>query len=119
WNNGDLKIIRPGKPGARVDEPQARDLIIASIAGQNRTLALPVREVTPQVTEANLHQLGIKEVVSVGKSDFTGSAEYRIHNIGVGMGILNGILIAPDEVFSFNDNIGSIDARNGFVEGYA
>lgn len=119
WNNGDLKIIRPGKPGARVDEPQARDLIIAAIAGQNRTLALPVREVTPQVTEANLHQLGIKEVVSVGKSDFTGSAEYRIHNIGVGMGILNGILIAPDEVFSFNDNIGSIDARNGFVEGYA
>ena len=33
------------------------------------------------------------ELVSLGRSDFTGSAEYRINNIGVGMGILNGILI--------------------------
>ena len=57
--------------------------------------------------------------MSVGRSDFTGSAEYRINNIGVGMNILNGILIAPGEEFSFNNNIGSIDARNGFVEGYA
>lgn len=119
WNNGDLKITRPGKPGVRVDEAQARDLILASIAGRERVLALPVREITPQVTEANLHDLGINELVAVGKSDFTGSAAYRIQNIGVGMNILNGILIAPDEEFSFNENIGSIDAKNGFVEGYA
>ena len=119
WNNGDLQIIKPGKPGVRVDEEQARDLILSAITGQQRVLALPVREVAPQVTEANLHQLGINELVAVGKSDFTGSAAYRIHNIGTGMQILNGILIAPGEEFSFNENIGSIDARNGFVEGYA
>jgi len=119
WNNGDLKIISPGKPGLRVDEAQARDMIISAITGQERTLALPVREVAPQVTEANLHQIGIDSLISVGKSDFAGSAAYRINNIGVGMNILNGILIAPDEEFSFNDNIGAIDAKQGFVEGYA
>jgi vancomycin resistance protein YoaR len=119
WNNGDLQILKPGKPGLRLDETKARDLIIASIAETNRTLALPVREVEPQVTEANMHDIGIKELVSVGKSDFTGSAAYRIHNVGVGMQILNGILLAPGEEFSFNENIGSIDERNGFVQGYA
>jgi vancomycin resistance protein YoaR len=119
WNGGDLKIIKPGKPGLRLDEAQAEAAIVAAVVGPNRELALPIREVEPQVTEANLHLLGIKELVSVGRSDFTGSAAYRIHNIGVGMNILNGILIAPGEEFSFNGNIGSIDAKNGFVEGYA
>jgi vancomycin resistance protein YoaR len=119
WNNGDLQIVKPGKPGVRLDEQQAVAMIYAAVSGANRTLALPLREVEPQVTEANLHMLGINELVSIGRSDFTGSAEYRIKNIGVGMNILNGILIAPGEEFSFNDNIGSIDARNGFVEGYA
>ncbi|HEX9440001.1 MAG TPA: peptidoglycan binding domain-containing protein, partial [Roseiflexaceae bacterium] len=119
WNDGDLKIIKPGKSGLRIEEAQARDAIFAAIGGPNRDLALPVLDVQPQVNEANLHDLGINELVSVGRSDFTGSAAYRIHNIGVGMSILNGILIAPGEEFSFNNNIGSIDAKNGFVEGYA
>jgi vancomycin resistance protein YoaR len=119
WNNGDLRILKPGKPGLRLDEAQASAAIVAAVAGADRMLALPVREVAPQVTEANLHDLGINELVSLGRSDFTGSADYRIKNIGVGMGILNGILIAPGEEFSFNNNIGSIDAHNGFVEGYA
>jgi vancomycin resistance protein YoaR len=119
WNDGDLKITRPGKPGLRLNEAKARDLIMASITGQERVLALPVHEVEPQVTEANLHDLGINELVAVGQSDFTGSADYRIHNVGVGMNILNGILLAPGEEFSFDENVGSIDEQNGFVQGYA
>jgi vancomycin resistance protein YoaR len=119
WNNGDLKIIKPGKPGLRLDEARARDMVIAAAMGRDRTLDLPMVPTDPPVTEANLHQLGIRELVSIGKSDFTGSAAYRVHNIGVGMQLLNGLLIAPGEEFSFNKNIGQINAANGFVEGAA
>lgn len=120
WNNGNLKIIKPGDNGWRVDEGRARELVISGLQGQGpRLIELPMRETPPPVNESNLNQLGITDLVSVGKSDFTGSAGYRIHNIGVGMNILNGILIAPGEEFSFNNNIGEIDATNGFVEGSA
>jgi vancomycin resistance protein YoaR len=119
WNNGDLKIMKPGKPGLRLDEARARDMVIAAVMGRDRTLELPMVPTDPPVTEANLHQLGIRELVSIGKSDFTGSAAYRVHNIGVGMQLLNGLLIAPGEEFSFNKNIGQINAANGFVEGAA
>lgn len=119
WNNGDLKIIKPGKPGLRLDEARARDMVLAALNGRDRVLELPMAPTDPPVTEANLHQLGIRELVSVGKSDFTGSAPYRVHNIGVGMQLLNGLLIAPGEEFSFNKNIGPINAANGFVEGAA
>ena len=119
WNNGNLKITRPGKPGLRLDEVRARDMVIAAVMGRDRTLELPMIPTDPPVTEANLHQLGIRELVSIGKSDFTGSAAYRVHNIGVGMQLLNGLLIAPGEEFSFNKSIGQINAANGFVEGAA
>lgn len=119
WNNGNLKITKPGKPGLRLDEARARDMVLAALTGRDRTLELPMVATDPPITEANLHQLGIRELVSVGKSDFTGSAAYRVHNIGVGMQLLNGLLIAPGEEFSFNKNIGQINAANGFVQGAA
>lgn len=119
WNNGNLTITKPGKPGLRLDEARARDMVLAAVMGRDRTLELPMVPTDPPVTEADLHQLGIRELVSIGKSDFTGSAAYRVHNIGVGMQLLNGLLIAPGEEFSFNKNIGQINAANGFVEGAA
>jgi vancomycin resistance protein YoaR len=73
----------------------------------------------PPVTADNLGQLGIREQLSVGRSDFSGSAPYRVTNIQAGMTLLHGILVPPDEEFSFNDSVGQINAANGFVEGYA
>lgn len=118
WNGGKLRIFKPGQTGLRLDQDSARK-IIYGWQGDERTVVLPVNVVQPQVTEANLNSLGINELISVGKSDFTGSAQYRITNIGVGMQKFHGILLAPGEEFSFNENVGSIDAANGFVVGSA
>ncbi|KAB8144412.1 vanomycin resistance protein VanB [Chloroflexia bacterium SDU3-3] len=118
WNGGNLVITKEGRTGLRLEEAQARSQIMAW-DGSEKTLALPVTVIQPDVNAANLNTLGIRELISTGKSDFTGSAEYRIQNIGVGMQKFNGILLAPGEEFSFNENVGSIDAENGFVEGYA
>lgn len=121
WNGGNLRIVKPGLPGKRLDETAATEMIVAALGdgGGSRELALPLRTTEPPVTAANLGTLGLAERVSVGRSDFTGSAGYRIHNIGAGMNLLNGLLIAPGEEFSFNNSIGEIDEKNGFVKGYA
>lgn len=119
WNNGDLTIIREGTSGQRMDEAQAEELVLTAVASANRTITLPFKETPPPVTADNLDQLGIRELLAVGKSDFKGSADYRVTNIKAGMKLLHGILLAPGDEFSFNENIGRIDASNGFVEGYA
>jgi vancomycin resistance protein YoaR len=119
WNGGDLKMIGSGEPGARVDEEKAEQLVMAALDSSDRNVTLPFRTLETPVTAASLDQLGIEELIAVGRSDFSGSAAYRVTNIQAGMRLLHGILLAPDEEFSFNDNIGSIDASNGFVEGYA
>jgi len=119
WNNGDLLITDPGKPGWRVNQYEGRDLVIAGVDQSNRTIELLPRHVPVPINQSNLDMLGLVEMISEGKSDFTGSAPYRVTNIEVGLKRLDGILIAPGEEFSFNTAIGDIDAKNGFVEGYA
>ncbi|MFZ9857390.1 MAG: VanW family protein [Roseiflexaceae bacterium] len=119
WDNGTLSITYPGEPGWRVNQYEGRDLVIASVNQSNRTIELLPRYVPVPINQSNLDTLGIVEMISEGKSDFTGSAPYRVTNIEVGLKRLDGILIAPGEEFSFNNAIGNIDAENGFVEGYA
>lgn len=119
WNGGALQIIREGTPGLALDREQARNLLEAALREGERAVTLPYKEVPPDINEATLAQTGIKELIAVGQSDFSGSAPYRITNVVNGMRLLHGIVLAPDEEFSFNSYIGEIDAANGFVEGYA
>lgn len=120
--DGDVQIVAEGQSGWRLLQPDAARLISATLSvGQplTRTLALPVEELQPRITAANLADLGIRELVGEGKSSFVGSAQYRITNIKAGAVRMDGVLIAPDEEFSFNTQLGAVNAENGFVEGYA
>jgi len=80
-------------------------------------LEIPVSIMKAQVeADEKLKNLGIKELIAVGYSNFTGSPTNRIHNIGVAMSKLNGILIPPNEIFSFNTNIGAVDGSTGYYK---
>jgi vancomycin resistance protein YoaR len=117
-----VKIVQEGKPGWRLKQDaaaaQIADLLLSS-SPTTRTLALPVEQLTPKITAATINDLGIKELVGEGLSSFAGSAQYRITNIKAGAARMDGVLIAPGEEFSFNRQLGDVDAASGFVEGYA
>jgi vancomycin resistance protein YoaR len=68
-----------------------------------------------EVREDNLDQLGINELISTGWSDAAGSPKNRIHNYTVGASKFNGVLIKPDETFSFNKTLGPVDASTGYL----
>jgi len=121
WNGGNLRIFKEGAPGRRLNVAQAEEAVLAAFAAPAtaRQVSLVRQEEPPSVTAATLDQLGITELLGVGRSDFSGSAAYRVTNIQAGMRLLHGILVPPGAEFSFNDTIGRIDASNGFVEGYA
>jgi vancomycin resistance protein YoaR len=116
---GKLAITQPGQTGWRIQQEQAAEAISQTLRLSQGELALPVEQLTPQVTEKTLASLGIGELVGEGKSSFAGSAPYRITNIKAGVEKLDGVLIPPGGEFSFNTQIGEIDESNGFVQGYA
>jgi vancomycin resistance protein YoaR len=119
FRSGKLKITQPGQTGWRLKQPEAVAAISQALRQPRRELALPVQELTPQVTAKTLPSLGIGELVGEGRSSFEGSADYRITNIKAGAARINGVLIPPGSEFSFNTQLGEVDDSNGFVKGYA
>ncbi len=119
WNGGDLQLSEPGTPGQGLDAALALAQVNAALRGGSRVIDLPLIELPPPVTEANLAALNIVAPVAAGESSFRGSEAYRITNIRAGSRRMHGRLIPPGATFSFNDTLGVVDAAGGFVEGYA
>jgi vancomycin resistance protein YoaR len=119
FRGGKLRITQPGQTGWQLKQPEAVTAIMEALRQPRREIALPVQELTPQVTAKTLPSLGIAELVGEGRSSFAGSAEYRITNIKAGAARINGVLIPPGSEFSFNTQLGEVDDSNGFVKGYA
>lgn len=86
-----------------------------AVAGDADELALVVEVAPAQVETADVNNLGIKELLGRGTSNFKGSPKNRRHNIGVGVQTLNGILIKPNEEFSLLKALGPIDAAHGYL----
>jgi vancomycin resistance protein YoaR len=119
WNGGQLKIIKEGGPDRGLDAARALTEIVAALRGTQRQIALPLIALPPSIDVTNLASLGITEPIGVGVSSFKASQNYRITNIRAGARQMHGLLIPPGATFSFNDNLGAVDASNGFVQGSA
>jgi vancomycin resistance protein YoaR len=68
-----------------------------------------------KIITKDANNLGITEIIGIGKSNFTGSPANRRHNIKVGAAALNGLLIKPNEEFSLISALGNIDAAAGYL----
>lgn len=101
----------PGQAGQAVDLYALRLLLL----GDQPTVLLPVIKSQPQTSLADTNSLGISELVAVGESDFSGSPRNRIHNVTVGAEKFDGIIVGPNEEFSFNKHLGDVDGEHGFL----
>ena len=79
------------------------------------TINLSFNIAKPEVYEGDINNLGIKELIGIGESDFKGSTKSRIHNIKAAVSKFDGLLIGPGEEFSFVKNLGDVDAENGYL----
>ncbi|MBT4936593.1 VanW family protein [Candidatus Peregrinibacteria bacterium] len=69
----------------------------------------PLLEISPE-----LSMVGIKDILAIGQSDFSGSSPARIHNIQTALKNYNGKLITSGETFSFNESLGFVDGSTGY-----
>ena len=57
-------------------------------------------------------------MIGRGWSNYSGSAEGRIHNVLLAASKINGTLIPPDGVFSFNQTVGEVSSKTGYSQAY-
>ncbi len=127
FENGKVTAFREEKEGQGLDLESAvleikNQLREKSQASQSDGdipdiyVVLKIKKVKPQVTVANANYLGIKELLGEGISWLSGSPVPRLHNIKLASSKLNGLLVKPDEVFSFNRALGDVSQNSGYQE---
>jgi len=104
--------------GKEVDTYRTAQLIIDALEKGVTDIHLSVTERQPiiHVLDSDLQDSGIQEVIAIGESDFSRSANARRHNISAGLSKFNGHYIAQGETFSFNEVLGPVNAQTGYVK---
>jgi len=115
--SGSLVTVVDSVAGRTVDVTATLAVVAGAAAGDARTAELPVLTIRPQVATEDASNLGIVELIGEGVTSYAGSSAAREQNIAVGAAQFDGLLIAPDETFSFNDYLGEVTKEKGYEEG--
>jgi len=76
---------------------------------------LVIKKVRPEIATEDINNLGLVSLLSTGESNFYGSPKNRKHNIAVGANKFHGVLIRPEEEFSFNKILGGVGPKEGYL----
>lgn len=121
---GYVKEFTPAKDGMKIDTETLKNRIIGGLsrleALEEKTVPIdiPVQNTPPKITTEEVNSLGIKGLVGRGRSRFSGSISSRVHNIKVASSKFNGVLVAPNEIFSFNETLGDVSVYTGYKQAY-
>jgi vancomycin resistance protein YoaR len=110
--DGWAKEFEPGQNGQALDIYKTYKMLVEN---KSDSINLPVLVSKSLSSLEDTNDLGIRELVAVGESDFKGSPRNRRVNIRVGADKFQGLIIAPGEEFSFNKILGDVDAEHGFL----
>src|SRR5205823_13768593 len=100
------------------------DLSATLLAGRGalesaeRSVDVPARVTRPAVTGDQRDQLGIQERIARGETRFGGSTPPKIHNIKLAASRVNGVVVPPGAMFSFNQELGPTTLDSGYQIGW-
>lgn len=113
--DGKVAVFEESKNGREMDIKKSALSIKESLERGESKAELSFNFIKPDVYLGSINDLGIKELVSTGYSNFSGSPTNRRHNIRVGAEKFNGLLIKPGDTFSFTAHLGEVDASTGYL----
>ena len=118
WFDGVVRETLPAEDGRTVQvEPTAQALAAAILAASGTALPTVVA-VKPKVDSSALASVVLRDRLAYGDTDYSFSIPTRRHNVELSMGRLNGALIPPDGIFSFNQTVGEQTVANGYQVAY-
>ncbi len=125
FENGKVTAFRPSSNGQEPDIQSVQTKISSLIPTlfyernpQLVKLTIPIKDVKPSVSTDEVNSFGIRELIGTGTSLFQGSSDTRIFNVTLASSKVNGVLIPPNETFSFNKVLGDISSFTGFKQAY-
>lgn len=125
FSNNRVTAFKPSSDGQEVNTDKIKDtlqqkipVIISQKIPQNVVINLPIAALKPKVSTGDANNLGIKELIGTGTSLFQHSIPSRVFNVNLAASRINGVLISPNEVFSFDKALGDVSKFTGYQQAY-
>jgi len=126
---GRVEAFSPSKNGLALDRPKIIPSLVSQTkffltnrggsGGDSLNIPLYTKTVYPSVQTSAAETYGLHDLLGQGKSYFYDSIPGRVYNISLGTQKVSGRLVAPGEIFSFNESIGTVSAVFGFQKAYS
>lgn len=117
--DGKILSFEAGTEGVTIDDHATRAPIAALLgtapSAELRRFPLVVHREPAALDGADPEELGIREIIGTGRSDFSGSPVNRRKNIALGAQKINGTLIPPGGEFSMLDTLGEFTYEAGWL----
>ena len=110
--------VQPSTDGSDVPDAKLSAAIIPALSkmGVSRTASVLPEVVKAKVTTEMAGGLGIKDVIGTFTTNYP-YAEYRLINIHRAAQWMDGTIVRPGEIFSYNKAVGERTEARGFVPG--
>lgn len=114
--NGRVTEFIGSESGIQLDKDATKLEVLLTFAdSENTNISIKAKTTPPNIATEDVNDLGIKEVIGSGWSDFSGSPANRIANIRHGANKLNGRLIAPGEQISLVKELRPFTEADGYL----
>lgn len=115
--NNKVKLVVKGANGRRLEIDQSTADVIGAVTAGKGTVALTVKTLTPAFSNADAKKIKLKDVLGTAYTYYGNSSDARRKNVERAVDLESGWLVAPGDTFSYFQNIGKVDEKNGFVTG--
>ncbi len=106
--------IIPEQGGLFLQVGKLRQMILSALYSISPELQVPVGEWPAARTAADLESYNVQQVMVSFYTDVAGGNSDRAYNIKLGSSSINGILMAPGDIFSFAEVVGRITREKGY-----
>lgn len=112
-NDPSGNTIVPSQSGAEFDAAQAQQTVDAS---EERMVQIPVQLIEPEVTTEELQSVLFRDTLGSSTTKFNASLTGRTTNVKLAAQKINGTILNPGDVFSYNDTVGPRTYAAGFKD---
>ncbi|MDA1870033.1 VanW family protein [Bacillus thuringiensis] len=111
---GSTVNVSQSQNGEKIDKGKLNGLTNEAITTGKSDVTLPVTFIKPERSTEDIQKMGIKEVIAEYSTPMAGRNGNQSFNVNKSANTLSGVIVAPDETFSFNGRVGVTDAAHGY-----
>jgi vancomycin resistance protein YoaR len=116
--NGQVVVRTPEVAGRELDVTATAERMLAAVRSGETSIPVVTRDVLPDVNSQMATTIQFPDVLATGQTEYGSSSADRLHNVELAASRVNGAMVAPGQIFSFNDAAGEVSLASGYRTGY-